>query len=363
MSVSKNDLPASAFCEYEFVSVITDSQSLASGYYGIVICNSATDITVTMGGTLDHGDFALHSIMIFNINTGVVTISGATESITVAQGASVPLLGYNNTWVPLRLQASGVLFDDSVSGIGVSNVQDAIDYINAIVMAIYYAVIEIMSLGWVDSEDDWEYVSSNQFKVAGDQRSKYSKGTPLKWTQDSTERYGNVSADPSYDAGNDETTISKFPGFVSASGDCDILDTATYPLYSNVTSKSIIPQDFPEWFYWSPTLDGFSSDPTGIYRFKVNGKECITCVAQTADGTSDDTLFSITSPVTSANITGMSWSSFAPVVENGSVVASPGMMKITYNSATIYVYKDASEAEISNTGGKRVKYGTLVFEY
>lgn len=92
--------------------------------------------------------------------------------------------------------------------------------------------------------------------------------------------------------------------------------------YSYVDS----PSGFPHWFDWTPTLDGFSSDPTGCdYRFRIGGGTCFLHVYQANAGTSDANNFTITAPVLSSYI---SQNALAYYEDNGTLVAGQGYVEI-----------------------------------
>lgn len=123
--------------------------------------------------------------------------------------------------------------------------------------------------GWIKSNETWTYVSATSFTVSGDQTGKYGIGDPLKWTQNGTTRYSNIVETPTYSSGTGLTTITKHDGYVSTSGDCDILDTSSYAITNNYYGKAPNPQGFPGEFSWVPTLYGSTTAGTFGYAKRI----------------------------------------------------------------------------------------------
>lgn len=62
------------------------------------------------------------------------------------------------------------------------------------------------------------------------------------------------------------------------------------------------------WTTWSPTLTGFSADPTSsVYRYKKIGRTVHLVIRQGSAGTSNSTSFTISLPFTAATIANMQW--------------------------------------------------------
>ncbi len=112
---------------------------------------------------------------------------------------------------------------------------------------------------------------------------------------------------------------------------------------------------------WSPTLTGFSVNPTSAsYYWKGVGKFKTLYISQGGDGTSNGTGCTISLPFTAATITNASWS--APLIsakDNGSFF-NTGIAVIASAGTVINLYKDHSGAAWTNANGKRTN---LIIEY
>jgi hypothetical protein len=120
-----------------------------------------------------------------------------------------------------------------------------------------------------------------------------------------------------------------------------------------------------DFLNWNPTLAGFSINPTStLYYYRVFYKDVTIRSRQGANGTSNATNFTMTTPFTTQSITNGAWQNVAfPVFDNGAVTTTPGMVQITSASSTIALSKltDGSSSAWTNVNGKRVGYFELNF--
>lgn len=117
------------------------------------------------------------------------------------------------------------------------------------------------------------------------------------------------------------------------------------------------------WQSWTPTLGGWSSNPTGgLYYYTVVGKMCTVNITQPNNGTSNATTCTFTLPLTSRNLTSMTWTAPAKIVDNGSNSTTPGMARVQANSSTLTVYKDFAFNAFTASGNKRVDNCILTYE-
>jgi hypothetical protein len=106
--------------------------------------------------------------------------------------------------------------------------------------------------GWVKTADVWAYASATTFTVPGDQTTRYTKGTRVKFTQ-TTVKYGTVIAS-SYSAPNTTVTLA-------ANNDYSIANAA---ISANFYSYAINPQGYPGAFSYTPTVTADSGTPTTV---------------------------------------------------------------------------------------------------
>jgi hypothetical protein len=293
----------------------------------------------------------IHDVEIKDKTIGIQADYGAIVSLDLVTGSG--------NSIDLRVRDGGIISHYSQTLFGDTVVVDT-DYGGLIVPVD--GAVAVKESGWIDADETWEYVSATSFTVPGDQRNLYSGGTKIRWEQDSGVYYSNAISS-TYSGATGKTTVTKHDGWVSADGDCDVLDTATYPITGNAYSRVEMPTGFPGWFNWTPTFAGFSSNPSGgIYKFKIDNTRCTCVIRQPTAGTSNATNFTISAPVTSATITNMYWGTCGAIVNAGTRAATPGDIEIGSNSSTISVNKDTSAAAWTNSGDKRLVWATLVYE-
>ena len=119
---------------------------------------------------------------------------------------------------------------------------------------------------------------------------------------------------------------------------------------------------FTSWTTWSPTFTGFSTSPSGTFRYCQLGKVVICTVECSTAGTSSGTGFSMTAPVLSANITGCVWRAEAVSVDSGTVQTTPGRVTLGANTNIINVLKAWDSTVLWTASlGKSSRF-TLIYE-
>lgn len=118
-----------------------------------------------------------------------------------------------------------------------------------------------------------------------------NKASKISWYQNSAQRFGVVAS----------------ANFINPHTYLHIIDNTSYPVLTpnGTYPVSILqftfdetPLDFPHWFNYTPVFSGFSGDPTVVTsKFSISGRTCRVIHAESADGTSSTTGFSITLPV------------------------------------------------------------------
>lgn len=194
--------------------------------------------------------------------------------------------------------------------------------------------------GWIAAGETWTYASASTFTVSGDVSAKYGPGDKIKLTQTTAKYFYVLSA--VYSSPN--TTIT-----VTGGSDYTVANAAiTAPYYSHACS----PVGFPDWFNWTPTLAGWSSNPTDtVYKFRVSDR-CVTImVRQATVGVSNNTITTLTLPITPATVTNARWYSAGIGNDTGSATVIIG--EILSNDATM-VFKKSPYAAWTNTGNKSV---------
>lgn len=111
---------------------------------------------------------------------------------------------------------------------------------------------------------------------------------------------------------------------------------------------------------WTPTLNGFSVDPTNsTYQYILVGHLCTCFVYQQTAGTSDDTVFTITAPFNAVRRTDGLW---AFAFNNGAQLDVPGRVSMaTGSNVMTLTTSPASGGAWTNANGKRAGF-TFVYE-
>jgi hypothetical protein len=202
--------------------------------------------------------------------------------------------------------------------------------------------------GWIPGQDTWTYASATTFTIAGvDRTSIFTKGTKLFLTQTTGKYFYVVSS-----AFGTDTTVT-----VTAGDDYSLANAAiTAPYYSYQSN----PQGFPKVFNYTPTLTGFSANPTNtVNRFFVDGTVCTITINHGSNGTSNATGFTATLPITAKTLTNASWAAaLSRAVDNGTTYYGEGNVFVLSAGTTMSI--SAPNGNWTASGGKAC---TLYFSY
>lgn len=211
-------------------------------------------------------------------------------------------------------------------------------------------ILTYLKSGWVPVTETWTYASATTVTTPGDLTGKYSVGMKARYKQGGAFKYG-VIVGVSYS--DPSTTIT-----IAGGSDYTIAEAAITDLYYSTGD----PYGFPDWFNWSPSLTGWSSDPSSpVYRFKISGRKCLVSVSQPNDGTSNATSIVISAPVAAATVAGATWGSVPfENKNNGTVQTGAGRAQIASGASDIYVYLTLASGAWTASGAKRTSF---VLEY
>lgn len=206
--------------------------------------------------------------------------------------------------------------------------------------------------GWVDdTANTWTYASASTFTVSGDRTAVFSKGTRIKLTQ-TTVKYFVVVAS-SYSAPNTTVTIT--------GGDDYTLANAA--ISANYYSYAANPQGYPGWFNFATSVSqgGFSSPPAvELCRFSVIGRTCQYVFGNyNTSGTSNATTFTVSLPITAAQVGGTPdyWFRYGTGADG---TAAPGMAEIS-GATTLSLYKDGAASVWTASGSKWARF-MIIYE-
>lgn len=198
---------------------------------------------------------------------------------------------------------------------------------------------------WVSDTNTWVYASATSFTIAGvDVTSQFTKGTRISYNDGGVD-YGTVASS----SFSTNTTVNLIPNNEYSIANA----TLTAPRYS----YAVNPTGYPTWFSYTPTLVGFSADPTNtLYRFRVEGSALFLYVRQATNGTSNATNFTVSLPVNTVTLVNSSFQVLGSGVDNTALIA--GGVLVTAGSAVsaITLFTNAALAVWTNSGGKRASF-------
>lgn len=180
--------------------------------------------------------------------------------------------------------------------------------------------------GWISVTDSWAYASATTITVPSDATAKYSVGDKIKFTQTSTKYFYIVAVSA--------TTLT-----VTGGADYTVANAAISGIYY---SKAATPLGFPQWFNYTVTWTGFSSNPSGgNTKFCINGRMVTVSLNAETAGTSNSTSLTATLPVTAANTTG-GWRGInGSGFNNGTATAGADYWQIAAAGTTVGLFVGA----------------------
>jgi hypothetical protein len=117
------------------------------------------------------------------------------------------------------------------------------------------------------------------------------------------------------------------------------------------------------WQTWTPTIGGFSANPTGgIYTYQQIGKIVTLAIGMPNTGTSNATTITLSLPVTAATRTNMTWFGTGQVINNGASQTTPGGLTISSGATTLTVTINANFGAFTTSGAKSLVYGNITYE-
>ena|SRR5216683_491749 len=168
--------------------------------------------------------------------------------------------------------------------------------------------------GWITSPDTYTYVSANSFKITGVDRTLiFTKGTRIKFTNNSTTYYGTVVSSTF----SSDTTIT-----LAANSDFSIANSAiTLPFYSYEAS----PAGYPTWYNYSASPT-WGSAPSGttvtVAQFSILGNTLSFRFHQSNTVAGTTTTFNIAQPV-AANLANVYHDALVGYVSSSGATITP----------------------------------------
>lgn len=207
--------------------------------------------------------------------------------------------------------------------------------------------IQNMLNGWIEVYDTWAYASATTITVPSGATSIYGSGFKIRWKQGGSYKYAYI------------VTVASTLLTITGGSDYSVANSAITDVAYSIASNPI---GFPDYFNWSPTIVGFSSNPAnGVYRFRVVGKRCDLTISQPSNGTSNATNFTLTLPITCATISNYVAVAVGGFITNNGTDANGGAGFILSAGTTLILYRDQLGTAWTNTNGKR--FSSLQISY
>ncbi len=213
-----------------------------------------------------------------------------------------------------------------------------------------WALVFWNALGWISAWETWTYASATTFTIAGDQTSRYQRGDRIKLTQ-TTVKYFTVLK-VAYWA-NTTVTITGGTDYTLANA----------VISDNYYSKELSPQGYPDWFNYTTTWTWFSADPTVSFcKFSIQWSTCAITMACSANGTSNTTGMTITTPNAITSVGSFYWT--AGFAVDNTVVLTTVTQVQTNDTASIIQFRKTPDSSTSWTasGAKRANC-TISFQF
>ncbi|GAP07131.1 hypothetical protein ATHL_01999 [Anaerolinea thermolimosa] len=211
----------------------------------------------------------------------------------------------------------------------------------------YYTQID----GWIPAVVPWTYASATTFTVSGDVTTFFPKGTKIKLIQTTAKYFYVTSA--VYASPNTTVTVTGGSDYTLSNA---AITSAWY-------SYAETPQGFPDWFNWTPSFTGFSTNPVGTHRFKISGKVIFLQIYHYTPGTSNSASFIMTAPVKAVNLPNTYWSTPIRVMDNNTIQTSPGFIYIGADSENLVTGKTmATGGGFTASGNKSITSLNFFYE-
>jgi hypothetical protein len=154
------------------------------------------------------------------------------------------------------------------------------------------------------------------------------------------EKYAAVSSAPA--STDDCVVVGRFAATLSAGAGY----TWSVPTF---TSANLIQRPIYEtrWLDWTPVHTGFSSSPTGTFKYRVQGR-CYYVIYMPTTGTSNATGYTVTLPCTP----GIAMDLLCRVIDNGAAAIDPGLIATSSASNTATIYKTLQGGSWTGSGTK-----------
>jgi len=197
---------------------------------------------------------------------------------------------------------------------------------------------------WELCSETWTRTGNHTFTVSGDQTAKYRKYAKIRYKDGGNYEYG-IIASSSYSSPN--TTVTLIVNTDYAMAATTITDT--------YISFSDNPQGFPDQFSYTPTVTGFTSNPTVSIKYTVKKGVCIIGLPR-IEGTSNAGTVTITLPVLPST------GAFVPIFcyDADAWQVTPAYFTISAGNATATAYKTLL-SNFTASGGKKIAEGYITY--
>jgi hypothetical protein len=133
-------------------------------------------------------------------------------------------------------------------------------------------------------------------------------------------------------------------------------DTLTnYTFTANSYSRAETPMGFPDAFFFTPTVVGYSGTPTVTTRFSIKNR--IVYYIGYLDGTSNSTSKTVTLPIDAATLSNAEWGGTnISLMDNDAWVTAASKWWINNGDTKITFYKNMVSAAMTNSGRCLIRF-------
>lgn len=208
--------------------------------------------------------------------------------------------------------------------------------------------------GWFTDTNTWTFVSQTSgvttFSVAVDATAWLTPGTKVSYNDGGGVKYGVVAS----------STFLSVTTVVLMTNDDNVM--ANHALTAPRYSYQANPQGFPAAFNWTPTLSGWSANPTNVaYQWSTQGRSCTIFIRQQTAGTSGNVTHTATLPVAAATVANMVWGANCRATDNGTT--QPGTLGIASAATTVSLAGILATSLNTATGSSCVLNGQVTYQF
>lgn len=213
-----------------------------------------------------------------------------------------------------------------------------------------------LQTGWTNDPNVWTRTGNFTFTLSTDATVWLYPGVKIYWVgtdATSTAKYGIVDT-AVFGAGTTTVTLMS---------NTDYSMTASPSAGQQYYSYQTNPQGWPGWFNYTPTITGYSANPTNVvYRWMTVGRTCFLAFRELTNGTSNNAAHTYTLPNAAAKtVTNHVWENFGITTDNN--VGAQGGGQIVSAGTTVQALKSPTSSAFTASGNSKVDVLNMWYEF